>query len=238
MIAADLDGNTLDDLVVDFGPGIGVWVWMNHASWVQIHESPRSAWSQPTSMSLVAMRSSFTSRGLVSGSGGTQPAGPSSTEAGSRLLAVGQVDGIAGKDLIVDFAGFGLWLYANDSGWTQLATVNATKIGTSDLDGNGQVEIIADYPNFGIGAYRHNVGWVQLHPQNAQRFAVGDIDGNRIEDLVVDFGEGYGPMGVSELGDVDLPSSLCVAQPVAGRSRWQWQGGGSRRFRRPARPLG
>ena len=29
-VTADLDGNDLDDLVIDFGAQYGVWLWMNH----------------------------------------------------------------------------------------------------------------------------------------------------------------------------------------------------------------
>ncbi len=37
-VTGDLDGNGHDDLVINFGPGIGVWTWMNHATW-RVHPS-------------------------------------------------------------------------------------------------------------------------------------------------------------------------------------------------------
>ena len=41
MATGDLDGNGLDDLVLDFGPGLGVWAWMNHGNWLFLSaESP------------------------------------------------------------------------------------------------------------------------------------------------------------------------------------------------------
>jgi hypothetical protein len=36
MITGDLDGNRLDDVVFDFGSQ-GVWVWMNHATWLWLN---------------------------------------------------------------------------------------------------------------------------------------------------------------------------------------------------------
>ena len=40
MASGNLDGNGLDDLVLDFGT-VGVWVWMNHGSWLFLNpQSP------------------------------------------------------------------------------------------------------------------------------------------------------------------------------------------------------
>ena len=35
--SGDLDGNLVDDLVIDFGTASGLWAWMNGATWVQLH---------------------------------------------------------------------------------------------------------------------------------------------------------------------------------------------------------
>ena len=38
-----IDNSGQDDITIDFGPGLGVWVWMNNASWVKLHDlSPRA----------------------------------------------------------------------------------------------------------------------------------------------------------------------------------------------------
>src|SRR4249920_1479367 len=37
MVQGDLDGNAVDDLVIDFGPAHGLWAWMNHATWTRLH---------------------------------------------------------------------------------------------------------------------------------------------------------------------------------------------------------
>ncbi|MGE3706187.1 MAG: hypothetical protein AB7I13_13005, partial [Vicinamibacterales bacterium] len=36
IVMGDLDGNGQDEVVVDFGSP-GIWVWVNSASWVQVH---------------------------------------------------------------------------------------------------------------------------------------------------------------------------------------------------------
>lgn len=36
---ADVDGNGLDDVVMDFGETYGVWLWLNHTTWMQLHGS-------------------------------------------------------------------------------------------------------------------------------------------------------------------------------------------------------
>ncbi len=37
IITSDLDANGVNDLIVDFGPGRGLWVWANNSNWQQLH---------------------------------------------------------------------------------------------------------------------------------------------------------------------------------------------------------
>ena len=37
MASADLDGNGVSDLVMDFGPGVGLWARENGTTWEQLH---------------------------------------------------------------------------------------------------------------------------------------------------------------------------------------------------------
>ncbi len=55
----------------------------------------------------------------------------------ARRLAVGQIDGVAWQDLVLDFQGLGLRTYANRHTWTSLHPLSATTIVTADLDDNG-----------------------------------------------------------------------------------------------------
>ena len=36
-VTGDLDGNCQGELVIDFGPSFGIWVWQNNTRWVQLH---------------------------------------------------------------------------------------------------------------------------------------------------------------------------------------------------------
>ena len=33
VVTGDLDGNGVDEIIIDFGPSYGVWVRMNNTSW-------------------------------------------------------------------------------------------------------------------------------------------------------------------------------------------------------------
>ena len=42
-VTGDMDGNGKDDVIVDAGPGFGLWVRINDSTWVQLHNvSPES----------------------------------------------------------------------------------------------------------------------------------------------------------------------------------------------------
>jgi len=36
MVTGDLDGNGLDEVIIDFGAG-GLWIWQNNSSFVKLH---------------------------------------------------------------------------------------------------------------------------------------------------------------------------------------------------------
>ncbi len=40
-----MDGTGQEDLVIDFGAGVGVWTYMNNASWTQLHSNTTSGLS-------------------------------------------------------------------------------------------------------------------------------------------------------------------------------------------------
>jgi len=37
VLIADLDGNGKDDVIVDFGPTFGLWLYANSSTWSQLH---------------------------------------------------------------------------------------------------------------------------------------------------------------------------------------------------------
>jgi hypothetical protein len=36
-VTGDLDGNGQAEVIIDFGPGYGLWVWQNNSTWRQLH---------------------------------------------------------------------------------------------------------------------------------------------------------------------------------------------------------
>lgn len=193
MVTGDLDGNFVDDLVVDFGTGIGVYAWMNHATWQYIH------FSSPSQMVTGDLDDTgqddvvfdFPGFGLWLFNNNASWA-PLHGLSASRL-AVGDLDGTDGEELLVSFAGAGLFVYSHTSGWALIHGFDVNKLLTADLDGNGQDDVVIAFP-FGLGlwAYLNQSTWTQVHPFGPAHVASGDIDGSGAADLVIDFGVPYG----------------------------------------------
>lgn len=192
MVTADLDGNALDDLVADFGPGAGVWAWMNHTAWTFIHAS------SPTRMvagdldhdghdDLVFV---FAGYGVWRWSAG-QWFNVHALDA--TQIAVGNLDGVMGDELILDIPGSGLYVLANNATWTALHPLHAKTVLTADLDASGRDDVILDFgAPYGLWVYRNNATWTSLHSLSAVRVAAGNIDGSGGADLVIDFGAALG----------------------------------------------
>jgi len=37
MTTGDMDGNGLDEVIIDFGSPYGIWIWLNNSTWVKLH---------------------------------------------------------------------------------------------------------------------------------------------------------------------------------------------------------
>ena len=115
--AADVDGNGLDDVVVDFGAAYGVWLWLNHATWVPLHGS------SPTDVAVGDLDWNGKDELVLNlpGYGLWIWRNHSSWQflhgTNAQRLAVGNLDGVGGDDLIADFPGAGLWAFMNNSTW-------------------------------------------------------------------------------------------------------------------------
>jgi hypothetical protein len=43
LVLADMDGNGIDEVLIDFGAGVGLWAYVNDAVWALVHGlSPES----------------------------------------------------------------------------------------------------------------------------------------------------------------------------------------------------
>jgi hypothetical protein len=205
-------GSFPDDLVVDFGPGVGVWAWLNHSTtWRQVHlSSPAALVNGDLDSDPFARTESI----LVLPGAGTHQVW--FLYAGVRLrveeptaLAVGELDGTPNDELIASFPGLGLWrldcvprplmpgepfpqFCEPDAGWSLVHPFEATSLLTADLDGNGLDDVVIQFAGFGIWAYMNQATWAPLHAFAAAHVAAGNLDGNGLADLVIDFGTGLG----------------------------------------------
>jgi len=186
-----------DALIIDFGPGIGVWFYGREGDgsefWFQIHSQ------SPDAMVGLDLDGdgevetgvfSFPGQGLwlFDGDNGTWT--KLHVQNPSHMVAA-NIDGLGGDELVIDFPGYGLWIYANGS-WTSLHPSDVSLMTAADLDGNGKKDVIANFPNYGVWAYMNGTTWTFIHPYPAKRLASGDLDGNGVPELIVDFGTGIG----------------------------------------------
>jgi hypothetical protein len=104
-------------------------------------------------------------------------------------MAVGDVDGNGSPDIIADFAGYGVWIWSNNSRWTQLHPLDVADLVVGDLDGNGRVDVMMSFPGYGLYAWMNNTRWVRLHSLTATGMAIGNLDndaGHR-DELIANF---------------------------------------------------
>ena len=104
-------------------------------------------------------------------------------------MTAGDFDGNGKADLIVDFAGFGIWNYSNNSAWAQVHPLNASHLAAGDVDGNGKSDLIVDFGNpYGIWMLLNGTAWSQINPLTSTNIVTADVDGNGKADVLVNFG--------------------------------------------------
>jgi hypothetical protein len=144
-------GRNHDDVVIDFGAGVGLWAWLGDDSWLAL-----SALS-PTATALFDVDNNgeddvvfnFPGYGIwwFNGSNGTWGGQLHPANASSFV----SLDlGAGGKKLVVDFPGFGLWAYSAGV-WQPLNQPDVTAMITTDLDGNGIDDLVVNFPTWRLG---------------------------------------------------------------------------------------
>ena len=104
-------------------------------------------------------------------------------------MTAGDVDGNGRGDLIVDFAGYGIWNYSNGSTWSQIQTLDAAHIAAGDIDGNKLGDLVIDFGGgSGIWELLNSATWVPLHPAASNSLSVSDLNGDGKADVVISFG--------------------------------------------------
>lgn len=192
MTAADLNGNGIDDLVVNFGPTYGIWIWMDNSTWFNLHNlSP---------VQIIA--GSFDNdpkKDLLIDFG--EPYGVHIWFNNSRwerlhalnpdFMTAGDIDGNGIDDAIIDYGKYGIYLWMNNSAWSQLHTLNPEFMATGDFDGSGQDDVLVDFGRYGVYIWYNNSMWAKLHDLSPEYAVTGDFDGNGMGDVALDYGQ-YG----------------------------------------------
>jgi len=103
-----------------------------------------------------------------------------------KIVAV-DIDNDGQDELVVSFAGYGLYIYEPVSGiWEQINTVIPEGM---IRQGNG---IAADYgAAYGLWTWGQGGGWVQRNTVDPGQMTAVDIDNDGVEEMVVSF-SGYG----------------------------------------------
>ena len=183
MAVADLDGNGIDDVVIDFGATVGLWRWMNDSQWVKLHgQSPEvMATGDLDGNGLADVVIGFGQSGPVTGTWKwmNNAGWVRLHERSPELLATGDLDGNGIDDVVVDFgATIGLWRWMNDSVWIKLHHLSPELMVTGDLDKSSRDDVVVDFGStVGLWKWMNNAGWVKLHNLSPEVMATGNLDG-------------------------------------------------------------
>ena len=179
-MSGDIDGNGLDDLVVDFGPSYGVSIRLNRTTWIQLNTlSPtHMVFGDIDGNGQIDFALDFSGLGLWSlkyneGWHRIHPSNPS-------YLAVSNIDGTIGdrsdrvfsRLRIVDFP------ERRDVGANPSVRLSRRSPRRIWID-NGRADIMVTFPGHGVWVFPDNTTWAPLHPHDAVAIAAGQLDGDK-----------------------------------------------------------
>jgi uncharacterized delta-60 repeat protein len=176
-----------EDLVIDFGPGYGIWL-LSGSGWSQPHgDNPEAMIRADLDGNLVDdlivdFGSPLGVWSWMNRSAWIQLHGLSPIQ-----MAAGDLDGNGRDEALFSFKDAGTWIWCNNASWSQLHALNPTSIVTADLDDSGRDEVILDFPGAGVWIYGHTASWRLLHPFGATAIVAADLDNNTRDDLVIHF---------------------------------------------------
>jgi V8-like Glu-specific endopeptidase len=104
-------------------------------------------------------------------------------------IDAGNIDANAKDELIGDFGGLGLglWAYYNYTYWSTLTGADAYAIANGDIDNDGISEVVASFSS-GTWTYDGTYGWNNISPRISENLACGDLDNNGQDEIIADFG--------------------------------------------------
>jgi parallel beta-helix repeat protein len=113
-------------------------------------------------------------------------------------------------ELVLNFGvAYGLWHYAQATGWVQLNTVAPSRMVTADIDNDGVEELVAAFTGYGLYVYKQGSGWTQINtvlPDGMMRQGKG---------VALNFGTTYGLWYYDTAGGWQQMNSIPPSQVVA-----------------------
>ena len=201
-IAADLNGNGMDEVVVDFGDTYGIWVRYDDASWINLHTS------SPEYMVKGNLDGDANRKDdLVIDFGDTlgiwicyndNESWAQLHNISPKYMATADIDLNGLDEVVIDFGSdYGIWVYYPETGnWTQLHSLSSE--GIVPAYENGEYLLCIDFGTpYGIWNWHPDTGtwptiWTQLHSLSPKHGIAADIDNDGWDEGIIDFGDGYG----------------------------------------------
>jgi PKD repeat protein len=192
-IVADIDHNGRDDIVLNFGSQHGVWAYLNGGSgWLQL-DARSPDWMIRADVDHNGQDDLVMSFGAGTGAtqghpgngvwaymnGGTAPWRQLDYRAfaSTRAIAI-DIDSNGKDSLVIDFASQGVWVYRNDTGWSQLHSIAAKSLAKADVDSNGIADLIVDFgPSYGVHILKNGQSWTHLNGATTSGIFAGQVDG-------------------------------------------------------------
>jgi hypothetical protein len=104
---------------------------------------------------------------------------------------------------------YGLWHYAQATGWVQLNTVAPSQMIAVDIDSDGVDELVATFTGYGLYVYKQGRGWTQINT------VLPDVMIRQGNGVIMDFGTTYGLWYYDTAGGWRQMNSISPSQVVA-----------------------
>lgn len=166
-----------DELLVNFGPSVGLWQLDYGLGWRQVHGfSPRQTVSADLDRNGISER--VVNFGDPYGvwvnwnnAGWTWLHGLSpSSMVGGDFNANGY------SDVAFDFVGWGVWILYDGWHWQQVLVDDPTVMSVGNIDGVGGQDLLMTRPGHGVWALMNSSTLVKIHPNDADLITVGALD--------------------------------------------------------------
>ncbi len=138
-----------EDMVVDFGPGYGIWV-QRGTTWSQLHGSSPEAMSRAdldgngSDDLVVDFGAAFGVWSWMNRTTWIRLHTLSPTE-----MIAADLDGNGRDEVVFNFTGAGTWVWWNNASWSLLHALNPTLMTSADLDDSGHDDLVLDFPGAG-----------------------------------------------------------------------------------------